>query len=74
MSSLSPTLTSSKKLLPGLFQIAAQADSLKFPRLPSFDEIMLNPKKLEAILKTIARMEKPAPRRTVASSFQRKLR
>jgi hypothetical protein len=62
------TLATEKPLIPGLFQIAACAggpaiqNTSDLGRTP-FAEMMLNPKKLEAVLKTIARLEKSAARR-----------
>jgi hypothetical protein len=66
------TMTVERPLIPGLFQIAACAGGPEptpvFQDVPAlgktpFAEMMLNPKKLEAILKTIARLEKTAARR-----------
>ncbi|HXB59519.1 MAG TPA: hypothetical protein VNU95_08135 [Candidatus Acidoferrales bacterium] len=65
-------MTGEKPLIPGLFQLAACAGSPGSMSVPQnanalgqtpFAEMMLNPKKLEAILKTIARLEKPVTRR-----------
>lgn len=65
-------MTARRPLIPGLFQIAACAGgpgpspvhhtASALGETP-FAEMMLNPKKLEAILKAIARLEKPAARR-----------
>ena len=66
------TMIARKPLVPGLFQIAACAggpgpapvlQDNPALRATHFAEMMLNPKKLEAILKTIARLEKRAVRR-----------
>lgn len=65
------TMTAERPLIPGLFQIAAcvgagpEPVSRNIPALGKtpFAEMMLNPKKLEAILRTIARLEKPVTRR-----------
>lgn len=62
------TMTEARPLIPGLFQLAAGAgepvpqNTFTLGQTP-FAEMMLNPKKLEAILKAIARLEKPVMRR-----------
>jgi hypothetical protein len=62
------TMATERPLIPGLFQIAACAGEPAIQNTSAlgetpFAELMLNPKKLEAILKTIARLEKSTARR-----------
>ena len=74
------TIISEKPLIPGLFQIAACAhdiesasmlkSTLARERTP-LSEAMLDPKKLEAILKGIARRKKFSARRASAGRFDR---
>jgi hypothetical protein len=61
------TMTTEKPLIPGLFQLAACADgpvprNIFSPGQTPFADMMLNPKRLEAILRTLGRLEKPARR------------
>jgi hypothetical protein len=76
------TMTTERPLIPGLFQIAAYAGTepaavpqniSALGRTP-FAEMMLNPKKLEAILRTITRLEKPVTRRLAKISRARTAR
>jgi hypothetical protein len=67
---MNSSLPAEKKLVPGLFQIAACADDPHLVSRKSFKagktplvETIINPKNLEAVLKVIARMEKPVKRR-----------
>lgn len=70
---MNPTfeIMNERPLIPGLFQLAAYAGGptpqniFTLGQTP-FAEMMLNPQKLEAILKSIARPEKPAARRIPA--------
>ena len=72
MNSSLDTAMAEKPLIPGLFQIAAYADfpeampvhgnSLASARM-SLSDVLLNPKKLEAVLKAIARRERTGARR-----------
>jgi len=60
-----------RPLIPGLFQLAASAGRPATQNIftlgqTPFAEMMLNPEKLEAILRVIARPEKPAARRISA--------
>jgi hypothetical protein len=66
------TMTAERPLIPGLFQLAACAGGPGPMSVPQnanalgqtpCAEMMLNPKKIESILKTIARLEKPVARR-----------
>ena len=59
------TENTEKPLIPGLFQLAACAggpvsQNIFSPGQTPFADMMLNPKRLESILKTIAKLEKPA--------------
>jgi hypothetical protein len=52
-------------LVPSLFQIASQAATKPATKdRVSFSETMLNPRRLEAILKSIGKRKKSLPRRT----------
>ena len=60
-------MTTEKPLIPGLFQLAACASgpvpqNIFSPGQTPLADMMLNPKRLEAILKTMATLEKPARR------------
>jgi hypothetical protein len=65
-----------RPIIPGLFQIAACAGGPVPQNLGQtpFADMMLNPKKLEAILRTIARLEKPVTRRNSAGRLAKRVR
>jgi hypothetical protein len=77
-----PTIISEKPLIPGLFQIAACADdarsvsalknALALNRMP-LSEMMIDPEKLEAILKKIAQKKKASSQRISVQSFEKTL-
>lgn len=77
-----PILISEKPLIPGLFQIAAYADdaqsvsalknALASQRMP-LNDMMLDPEKLEAILKNIAQKKKASMRRNSVQRFEKAL-
>ena len=73
-----PSISSEKPLIPALFQIAAHADEAEsmsaLRRALSSSptpvaEMMLDPGKLEAVLREIARKKKGAPRRVSEKRF-----
>lgn len=56
-------------LLPSLFQLTDGANNLPAPKSSvthrsTFAELMLNPKRLDAILKAIGKRKKSTPKRT----------
>lgn len=61
---------SKRPLMPSLFQVAARADGMQSepplkntpPSHTRLAELMLNPRKLEAVLSTITKKKKPAGR------------
>ena len=70
-----------KPLIPALFQIAARAEEVEsMPLLKNavvrghgpMAEMMLDPEKLEAVLKAISKKRKPAVRRVTASRLSRR--
>lgn len=67
----SPDITKGKKIIPGLFQIAARADNSNFQCKRPLKGLMINPRKLEMILKTIANIGKPSASRLSARSLQK---
>jgi len=73
MNSELQTMIARRPLIPGLFQIAACAGGPAPVQKTSalgetpFAEMMLDPKKLEAILRTITRLEKTTARRISTS-------
>jgi hypothetical protein len=77
--SLQTVTTPQKPLIPSLFQIAARADEVQaVPALKSalahghgpMAEMMLDPEKLEAVLKSVVRRKKPAVRRVSLGRFE----
>jgi hypothetical protein len=76
------TIISEKPLIPGLFQIAGRVHDIRsasmlkngmaLDRTP-LSEMMLDPKKFEAVLKGIARKKKFSTRRISASHFEKNL-
>ncbi|HXC36167.1 MAG TPA: hypothetical protein VNV43_09855 [Candidatus Acidoferrales bacterium] len=56
--------TFDEPLLPSLFQFTDRASDLRVQNRSTFAELMLNPKRLDAILKAIGKRKKSTPRRT----------
>lgn len=61
--------TFDEPLLPSLFQLRDRANGLPLAKSaarngPSLADLMLDPKRLEAILKSVGRRKKSGPRRT----------
>ncbi len=77
-----PPTISEKPLIPGLFQIAAYADdarsvsalknALALNRLP-LNEMMIDPERVEAILKKIAQKKKASSQRISVQRFEKTL-
>ena len=77
-----PTIISEKPLIPGLFQIAACADdarsvsalknALALNRMP-LNEMMIDPERVEAILKKIAQKKKASSQRISVQRFEKTL-
>ena len=77
-----PTVISEKPLIPGLFQIAACADDTKSvsalknalaEHRMALNEMMLDPERLEAILKNIAQKKKASGQRNSIDRFEKSL-
>ncbi|HTR43034.1 MAG TPA: hypothetical protein VMH87_15575 [Pseudomonadales bacterium] len=79
---MNPSIVSEKPLIPGLFQIAACANdarsvsalknALASHRMP-LNDMMLDPEKIEAILKNIAQKKKAFLQRSSTCHFEKSL-